>query len=180
MNLKQINDYLIKEGYLISIRGKPILTNKYFRDILKDGKVSVTLPVLKDMQVVKQEQKKVLLSSGKELFKKFAEDAHVPFRVSNGMGGEYTVKSYSADATKIFIQIMNRVSKGELDYNILTASTRLYYAKGSHKKTLSNYFIEDVWEGEYMEFKKKVESGKVEQHIKKGLSDGNESNTLDL
>jgi hypothetical protein len=175
MNLKQINDYLIEKGYITIIRGTPILNNKYFRDILKN-EVTVNLPVVQDMRLIKAEKKAISLAGGKSLFKKFAEDSCVPFRTDDGRGGQYTVKTYSDAATKIFMKVMERVANGELDYSILCASTRLYYDKGPYKKTLSNYFIEDVWEGEYVEFKKKNDEGKIEQHIRKGLEGGNSHN----
>jgi hypothetical protein len=176
MNLKQINEYLVENGYIISIRDKPILTNKYFRDILKSNSVSINLPVVQDIKIVKAEQKAVTLAAGKQLLKQFAEDSCIPHRVPDGRGGEYTVKTYSQEATKAFVSIMNRVANGELDYTILTASTRLYYAKGSYKKTLTNYLLEDIWEAEYLEFNKKNNEGKIEQHIKKGLGGGSVSN----
>lgn len=180
MNLREVNDYLVGNGYIITVRGKPILTNKYFRDIISSVEVPISnLPVVQDSRVVKAEKKAVNLAAGKTVMKKFAEDAYVPFRVEDGRGGQYTVKTYSEQGVKAFVTAMDRVAKGELDYAILCASTRLYYTKGTYKKTLSNYFIEDVWEGEYMEFKKKLDEGKVEQHIKKGLGKG-DGNTLDL
>lgn len=169
MTVREINDYLVKEGYIVTISDCPLLTNKYFRDILKSDETEVLLPVIQDAKIAKREQRQVTLAAGKELFKKFAEDAHVPFRVPDGRGGNYTVKTYSIDATKLFVKVLERIAKGELQYDILCASTRLYYAAGGYKKTLSNYFIEDVWEGEYSEFKKKLEECKIEKHINKGL-----------
>jgi hypothetical protein len=176
MNLKQINEYLVENGYIISIRGRPILTNKYFRDILKDNSVSVNLPVVQDIKIVKAEQKAVTISAAKQLLKQFAKDACIPHRVPDGRGGEYTVKTFSDPGARAFMNIMRRVSSGELDYSILTASTRLYYAKGSYKKTLTNYLVEDVWEAEYDEFKNKNNEGKIEQHIRKGLEGGSSHN----
>lgn len=175
MTLKQINDYLIKEGYLISIRGKPILTNKYFRGILSNKGDTFNLPVVIDSRVAKVEKRKLDLVGAKILMKKLVEDSMVPHRIEDGRGGSYTVKTYGKAGVEKFCEVMNMVAEGQLDYQILVASTRLYYARGGYKKTISNYFADEVWEGEYMEFKKKLDTGKVERHIKDGLDDGTDS-----
>jgi hypothetical protein len=165
MDLKQCINFLLKEGYLLLAEGKFIITNSVYKeiDIKALGKVS-TLPSTE------------IMMSNKDLYKHFIEKSQVPYRLPLGNGGYYTVSAYSKNGEKYFLKALK---EKRVTFELLSAATRLYYTQNtSNKVTITNFFVQGIWESEYDMFVEKMKRGEIKEHIENSIN--GKTNTLDL
>lgn len=165
MNLKEIHEYLLENRYVMEFQGKLYTTSKYKRDLAK-------------VEVSKLPQKintglslPTVIESSKERFKRFIEEAEVPYRIAMQDGRTFTANAYNIKAERVF----NKALADGVNYKGLVFSTKLYYKSHGFKQKISNYFVEGTWEAEYDQFMKKMASGDIVGHIKKTTDDNSES-----
>lgn len=163
MSEEEALQLFIEKGYIVSLKGKYQLTGNFHRNYVP---VSTGLVVsnkqiaTNSSQAVVTQQEQIL--GVKELLKKFREDAEIPFRISNDGGKPFTANAVSKEGITAFRDIL----KSGVDYQVLVYSTKLYYKTDSFRKGLTNYLVQGDWESYYLEFKKKLETGAIENHIK--------------
>lgn len=81
----------------------------------------------------------------------FKEKAEIPFRIKTATFN-YTVSSISREAEKYF----NSTVIGKVDMNLLIELTKAFYKDESvARPTLSNYFLNGIWQGVLKEYKPK-------------------------
>lgn len=139
-------DYLLDNGYLAVINGEVTITGKFKREFNPVPKTKVEQIFKDNPEVVSREA----------IWKKFIEDAKVPYQVTATDGKKYTVRQFSAGIADRLISIIKKV-----DYEILCKSTEQYYNQNGYKKTIKNYFEEGVWQGAYEEYEKARKEGKL-------------------
>ena len=148
MDIEQTVEYLTGQDYAIWTGGKLVLTNKFYRRFPLQAIGEVV-----SKEVVSKEEKVIL--TPKEKFQQFMEDAEVPFRVTTSQGAQYTVKTTSPTAIKSFTDALKRAS-----YDDLVLATKWYYKQTKlMRKTIGNYFSEDIWMSALTEARKKGPEG---------------------
>jgi hypothetical protein len=146
--IKNAINLLIKEGYLVSSEvagGQKFLmiTNKLGR-------------FFDDMTNIQQPDTTAVLSQKETItLKEFANRAEVPGIVQRG-ANRYNVNRISLAAEKEF----NKKVVGKVNMDLLIEATKRYYAdKQLFPVTLTNFFIEGIWENTLKDFMKKKDSG---------------------
>lgn len=179
---QQLFELLLKDYYILYMNGELVITNKLIREFASP---------LEKMEVRKEEPKvgqivapTSLMSAAQAIQKsnipepdmnspmaKFILDAEIPGKAKTATG-YYWLNKYSKQAEKELIKIL---SQG-YQYDILVASTKLYYKSGGFPKAITNYIVEGYWKGCYEDMKTSLDTGNVEQFIKKSLDNDIESN----
>lgn len=139
-------DYLLDNGYLAVINGEVTITGKFKREFNPVPKTKVEQIFKDNPEVVSREA----------IWKKFIEDAKIPYQVTATDGKKYTIRQFSAGIADKLIKIIK-----EVDYGILTRSTEVYYTQNGYKKTLKNYLIEEVWREAYEDYARREKEGKL-------------------
>jgi len=101
------------------------------------------------------------------LLTKFITECDIPQRMKNSTGGFYWVCKYSKDAEKELLKVLNQ----GYQYDILVASTKLYYQSGGFCETISNYLNRGTWITHYEEMRKQLEAGTVDKHIQNTIQE---------
>ena len=168
MTIKEITNKLLAEGYLVLIDRKPVLTAKFEKEIgygasqLKTASQNEQL-VLRDNKIVTELIKPTSYTDNpKEVWNAFIADVELPHRVSDGKGGQYTIRHYSLPVAK---RLMKIIADPKIDYTRLVQSTKHYYKTVTYKNILSNYIDKGIWEGEYEQWDNKIV---VNQQIRDG------------
>lgn len=159
MTLKDAMSYLLENGYLLVIENQVVVTRKLTDSLnLKQTTIPSVVTEASGTMIapapVKKTTKKVVTHTEKrlkEIWDKFVLDADIPWRVSTPSGDTYTVRQFGPTAAKKLAEIIDTEN---VDYDILTKSTRNYYQNTTYKSTLFNYFLKDIWKEEYSEFLK--------------------------
>lgn len=146
MTFKETVNWLLEEGYLVLVAGRPVLTAKFEKEV---GFVDNTSVVEKmTSREISNELIKptTYTDNPKEVWNIFIEDASIPHRVSDGKGGQYTVRHWSPTIAK---KLMKIISDPKIDYTRLVESTKHYYKTVTYKNILSNYIDKEIWLHEY-------------------------------
>lgn len=145
-------DYLLENDYLaVTTDGKIVITNKFTREFRPVPKSRLEEVIPNSPQVISREQ----------IFRKFVEDADIPYKASGTDGRQYTIRQYSPGIADKLIRIIKSVDS----YNILVESTKLYYKSNSFKKIFSNYIDQNIWRDEYERYEKNVKAGTIDHNI---------------
>lgn len=153
----QAVDFLIDNDYLAVIDGKVVVTNKLTREFKPIPKSRIEQIFPNNPSIISRET----------IFKKFIEDAEIPYKAQSSDGKLYTIRQYSAGIADRLIQIIKNV-----DYQTLVQSTKLYYKSNTFKVILSNYIDKKIWKDEYERYEKAKTSGQIDSVIATG-SGGN-------
>lgn len=140
MKFSDAANYLIERKYIVNIRGKLTLTNKFYRDLenppTEDDLQPSTLVIAQPLTT-------------KELYKKFIEDAEVPAYIALSNGSRFAANRYSVDGERVFTKILK---SRKIDMDILLAATKQYYKpQNSARQMITNYFVKGTWESVYEE-----------------------------
>lgn len=145
-------DFLLDNNYLaVTQDGKIVITNKFTREFRPIPRSTVE-------QIIPNAP---LILSREQIFKKFIEDAAIPYKATGTDGRQYTIRQYSAGIADKLIRIIKSVSS----YDILVKSTKQYYQSNSFKKVFSNYIDQNIWRDEYERYEKALASGTIDQTI---------------
>lgn len=146
MELKTVIQWLLDNNYGVLINGEFVQTEKLNKELTNRAPTIVVQTAAETVRVSVPPKSIIAIEDKKELWNKFIADAEIPFRVGSTTGGQYTVRMYSKPAVDKLIEILR---KPKVDYKILVASTKNYYATVAYKILLSKYLLNDVWQDEY-------------------------------
>lgn len=172
---------LFKNFYIVYLNGKLIVTNKFYRAFNtppppKETEVSIAkISTVKSLELMSpglpsSVKSNLSLAEPKietSPMRKFISDAEVPGKQPT-QTGYYWLNKYGKEAELELIKIL---SSG-YQYDILVASTKLYYKSGGYPKTVSNYLTEGLWKSGYEDLSISLENGNSEQYIKKAMDNG--------
>lgn len=145
---KEVIQWLLDEGYLVLVDGRPIITSKLEKEIGYIAPIPITLT---PQQISNELTKPTTYSTDpKAVWNKFIEDSSIPHRVITKDGSSYTVRQYGVAVAKRLLKIIN---DPKIDYQRLVDSTRNYYKTTDYKHLLSNYIVKDIWYHEYESWK---------------------------
>lgn len=171
MNLHQVVDWMMEQGYLVSIKGKYKVTAKFNKEIVGE---ETGLVKFNNTLLVQEHAPPQITGNNinwPEVFIKFIQEAEVPARGEGG-NGSYDLNKYSDPAMKVFRRM---IEKEKIIYAVLVKSTMLYYK--THRKfpyTISRYIVEGFWRSDYFSLFSSAEEGKVQEHIQKEIDNGTE------
>lgn len=182
MELTEVMQYLLTEGFVTVHQGKPKFTahfqkayNGVEKGLTKQGTViEPGLPILVAPKALTISTDALSLYKYEDwvtLYLNFIMEAQVPRRLINGKGEPYDTNKFSEDGLKSFQKAM----KTGIDHKMLVRSTTLYYKGGNRfKKAIGNYMAHGDWRTDYMELLSTAQQGveSVAQHIKDTVSDG--------
>ncbi len=154
--LKKVVQYLLDNGYAVVVNGEVVITAKLNKTLKGDFKTETepTKPIsiigsgksANDLDITLFPDEKKLI------WDKFIQDSEIPYRVTSPNTRDvYTVRQWNKVACK---KLLGIIANPKVDYDILVASTKHYYATVSYKKTLGNYLNDDIWAQEYLEWVK--------------------------
>lgn len=173
MTLLECTKFMLDNGYMTTVRGKYCVTSKFNTEIKKSdhGLVHVSgIPLVRDLVHNAKDLSKI---EWRNQYIQFIKDSAVPTKCEGSHGEFYDCNKYSEDGMKAFKAI---ISKENVDLRVLTAVTKLYYAKpGRFKQKIGTYISEGGWRSDYMTMLTAAEESGIEgieSHIKKELADG--------
>jgi hypothetical protein len=145
-------DFLLDNGYLaVTTDSKIVITNKFTREFRPVPRARLEQVIPNSPQIISREQ----------IWKKFIDDADIPYKATGTDGRQYTIRQYSSGIADKLIRIIKSVDS----YEILVKSTKQYYQSNSFKKILSNYIDQNIWRDEYERYEKSLKSGTIDQNI---------------
>lgn len=173
--LVYIMQYLSTEGFIIkSPQNYFMFTNKFYNEYT--GQDIGAIPV-SDIQMVKTLGAVITMpnkpSDVKQSYLEFIKSCNIPKRAETSSNEVYNLNQYSEKGMKAFKEILKRVSKGEIDLQILVRSTQLYYKSPSYKLKVGNYIGDGAWETHYQEMMESIESNSLRTHIKDSIEHDN-------
>lgn len=137
MNIIEIRDFLLKEGYMTDI-GKDTpkyhITERFYTDISKETKRDVSRKLFSTR-----------LLTDSELYKRFLEDAKVPKMRNNRDGEAYLVGGFTKTGAKTLKGILDKGA----DYKKLCIATRKYYSGTDLCTKVDRFLKEGLWETFY-------------------------------
>ena len=166
--IKEAIGLLIEKGYVIPHKEHLFtFTDKIYE--LDPTSITNTPPrYTKSVSLVDPLTKSVIPAPGEQsVLIKFILDAEVPEKMRTANGTYYWVRKYSKEAEKELIKLLNQ----GYQYDILVASTKLYYQSSGYCEAMSNYLIRGTWITHYEEMKKQLEAGTVNKHIQNTLQE---------
>jgi hypothetical protein len=173
--LVYIMQYLSSEGFVIkSPQNYFMFTSKFYNEYT--GQDIGAIPV-SEIQMVKTLGAVITMptkaSDVKQAYLEFIKSCNIPKRAETSSNEVYNLNQYSEKGAKAFKKILDRVSKGEIDLQILVKSTQLYYKSPSYKLKVGNYIGEGAWETHYQEMMDSIESNSLRTHIKDSIEHDN-------
>lgn len=183
MELQDVLQYLVTNGYVLASKEKGyVLSKKFQEDVrkMKAGqKITVNMSVVPKSDptpaAVADALSKVPLelipviktmATWEDRFLKFIRDAEVPQRLESSRMESYAVNKYSVEGMKAF----RAAIEAGVDYGLLVKSTKLYYKSTvKFKKTIGNYMAQGDWRSDYNNLKEVAETGdvnKLNEHVK--------------
>lgn len=172
---KELFDALIEYKYVVFKDGNIIVTQDFYKDFGNPAKLE-TNDKIKHAASTAIMAPEVGIQVGVGVTRiqdtpltKFIIDARVPEKAKTKTGSYY-VNKYNSKAEKILIKALE---KDKLNYDVLVASTYLYYKSGVMVKTIANYFLEGIWKDEYNALADKVNTaGDIQSYLKDALKEG--------
>lgn len=170
MELKQVVQWMLENGYLVAVKGKYKVTAKFNKEMTGQ---ETGLIVVNGKPLVMEVSPPVLNATPdwRQLYMNFILEAQVPSK-AEGRDGVYDLNKYSEPAMREFKKM---IEKEKIQYPILVKSTMLYYkTRKRYQVTVSRYITEGLWRSDYEALLSSAESGTVEQHIKQEINDNTE------
>lgn len=153
--------YFLANGYLVCIKGKYRVTQKFMKQV---GSKALGAVIAPDNTITT-----IAATDWSSRYMQFIIDARVPARLEGSYGEFYDGNKYSAKAATAFRKMMEQ----GVDYDILVASTGLYYRTDRRFRiSISRYIEEGQWRSDYEALKMSAQEDKVLDHIKNELDDG--------
>lgn len=138
---EDVLQYLKDNGYLLSVDGKTIITNKFLRELGISSSNSKPITVKhKSVEVTKED------------YKQFIVDAEVPTVITTG-NGKFFANRFSEKGYNAYKKVLE-----DHDPKVLLAACKWYYKQtGMARVMIGNWFSEGIWESCYDDIKKAVE-----------------------
>lgn len=157
---EDVLQYLKDSGYLLSVDGKTIITNKFLREL----GISPTPAILATRQPTKK-----LVEATKEDYKQFIINAEVPTMITTS-NGKFFANRFSEKGFNAFKKVIS-----ENDPKVLLAACKWYYKQTSTARVMiGNWFSEGIWVSCYDDMKKAIENrDKKTTKINSGKDYGN-------
>jgi hypothetical protein len=173
MTLQDCVKFLLDNGYMSIVRKKYCVTAKFNKEIAKvdQGIVHVSgIPLVRDIVHSAKDLSKI---EWRNQYIAFIKEAQVPAKCEGSNGEMYDCNKFSESAMKSFKEI---ILKEQIDLRVLTAVTKLYYAKpGKYKLKIGSYIETGAWRSDYAAMiDVAAENGieGIQNHIKTQLNDG--------
>lgn len=145
---EDVLQYLKDSGYLLSVDGKAIITNKFLRDI-GAGTINARNSTSTKSTTTTTSQLSVVT---KEDYKQFIIDAEVPTVIATG-NGKFFANRYSEKGYSSYKKVLE-----DHDPKVLLAACKWYYKQtGMARVMIGNWFSEGIWESCYDDIKKAVD-----------------------
>jgi len=96
----------------------------------------------------------------------FISDAEIPIKSKTKV--PYKLNAYNARAEIVLKKILDTPG---FDYRVLVLATKLYYKSNNFPVSISNFFIQGLWKGEYLAMEESIKTGTVNSLIKKNVSE---------
>lgn len=169
LTLSQVLDYLRDNKYLLVLKGKYSLSEKFQQDaknVRNSQAGTVSLPSHTNPSSVP-----VVQVNWVEKFTQFIVEAKVPKFLENSHLEKYAANKYSEAAMKVF---RKAIEVEGINYDILVKSVILYYAGAArYKKSIGNYFTEGHWRTGYNELAEAAKGQQtLKEHINQELDNG--------
>jgi hypothetical protein len=167
--VREAMEILIANGYAVIHEDIFTLTDKVLEVDTKVLTVKEsTVEGRRSLTLVNPKSKSVIPAVGESsVLINFIIECEVPQKIKTAEGGTYWANKYSKEAE---IEL-KKILLGGYDLGILTAATKLYYKSGGFCEAITNYIIRGTWLTHYMEMKKQLEAGTVNQHIQSNIND---------
>jgi hypothetical protein len=170
MNLPEVVQWLMQEGYILKVKNKYVVTAK-FNKIMTGKETGVVL--INNQPLVMESVPAVVpkVVDWTAVYQQFIVEAEVPFK-GEGKDGTYDLNRYSEPAMNAFKRM---ISKQGIVYEVLVKSTMLYYK--THKRypfTISRYIEEGLWRNDYFALLSSAKEGKTVEHIKQEIDNNTE------
>lgn len=168
INLKEAVLYLLRNGYLIQgARGKYKVTQKLYDGMVKGEIFSNPTPTNQELAAY------IPHVDWTKAYTTFIITAQVPARGESRNGEFYPLNKYSEPGMKAF---RKAIEIEGVNLDILIKSTMLYYKSGVKLKVaITRYMEEGLWRSDYEALVNSAEEGRIEEHIKQQLNDGQHS-----
>lgn len=165
--LNYIVQHLLSEGYVIRTpHDHFVFTNKFYSEYTQQDIGAV--PVA-DVAMVKSQTAVIAMPTKaedvREAYIAFIQACKIPKRAETSTGDVYNLNQYSESGAKAFKKILARVTKGEIDLELLTKATQLYYRSPGYKLKIGNFIGEGAWETHYQEMLESIEKDSLTDHI---------------
>ena len=160
MQLPQIVQYLLDNGYIAMHKGLYKFTAKFNRELSGLDKGLVPGPggmlMVKEPEVPKQ-------VSWMQMYMRFIIEAKVPKKVTGPSGDAYQSNAYSEGGMKVF---RKAIEQERIQYEKLVAATMLYYKSIPYPVAIGRFMEEGIWRTSYSELERSIEAGTIEDHVK--------------
>lgn len=170
VDLKEATDYLFANGYLHSVKGEFKLTVK-FRKAMDALAAGHSVAKSNDLVPVKYQEAGIVAAKVDWVaqYKQFIIDANVPKRCEGRNGEMYATNTYSEPGMKAF----RKAIESGTNYEMLVASTALYYKSGIRMKVaIGRYMEEGRWRTDYDALVASAENNTVKEHIQSETDNG--------
>ena len=181
MTLQDCVKFLLDNGYMTIIRKKYCVTAKFNKEVssVDAGIVHVSgIPLVRDIVHSAKDLSKI---EWRNMYIAFIKEAAVPAKCEGSNGEMYDCNKYSEPAMKVF---KDAISKEKIDLRVLTAVTKLYYAKpGKYKQKIGTYIETGAWRSDYTAMIDAAAQDGVDgiqNHIKTQLNDGKPFNNVEF
>lgn len=175
INLKEAVDFLLSGGYLTrGATGRYKVTQKLYDqlmhpEIIKDLELLKPVVINGKLAYMPPGELPLKMVDWVSAYTSFIVAARIPARGESKSGEYYPMNKYSNPGMKAFRKII----EAGVDLDILIKSTMLYYKSGVKLKVAITRYMEDgLWRSDYEALVNSAEEGKVEEHIKQQLNDG--------
>ncbi len=159
MNITEVAEFLVANGYAYCLKGTYKLTTKFHRDL----KAVVNAPAVTKALAL------AVTTDWEQMYKQFIIDARVPARGEGKFGDTYSTNKYSEGGMKAF----RKAIESGYTYEMLVMATALYYKSGIRmKQAIGRYMEEGAWKSDYDALAKSAEENRVSEHIKETTDDG--------
>lgn len=175
MDLHQVVQWMMEQGYLVAIKGKYKVTAKFNKEIT--GQETGLIMAGNKPLVIEQAPAVTKTTDWPTLFLSFIKEAEIPTR-GEGNGNGYDLNKYSDPAMKAFRKM---IEKEGVMYPVLVKSTMLYYK--THRKfpyTVGRYISEGFWRSDYQALLSSAEEGTITEHIQQQIDDTTEFSRFKL
>jgi hypothetical protein len=164
-SLQAAMQFLLAEGYALrSPQDHYMFTNKFYKEFTdKDiGVVAIVTEIKSEKTVIPM----ITAEGAKNAYMQFIIDAKVPKRCEGSNNEVYDTNQYSDKGAKAFRNILK---SGEVNLELLTKSTMLYYKAPGFKLKIGNYIGDGAWKTGYQAMVDSIENKSLKQHITEEL-----------
>jgi len=176
MELKQVIEWLISNGFVQSHKGKFKFCAKVYKHLtgVEKGLTPQGTVLEPSLLAVVEEYpslEKAQLYNYQDwvqFYQHFIALCRVPAKIEMSNGNTYSGNKYSEDGMKAF----QKAIKEGFRYDVLRTAVTLYYASATRwKKAIGNYMIAGEWRTDYHELLEQAANGSLQKHIKKIINE---------